>query len=954
MQVLLYLLAAVVFMGQKAPAPKQETRATGPGFERLAQAEQLKKAGRLSQAAHKALEAGDLFRQAADWEAWARCYDEAYQCAVAADSADLYRDLAGRFRQAAAVVTKEPGAQPGAKALIWGKMGYLHHRLGEYDLALDCYEHTFPYAEAGPDTAFLMRIYGSAAILYWAQGDDYRALNYHEKALALATAQRDTALMAAITTNLGNVWRTAEPAKAAAAYRQALALDPDNPETLMLLSKAYLEIDKDFGNALQSARASLRAATDDYARADALHQLGRVAFERRQYAEALGYYRRALVFAENSYGAGHPEHAKIHAFIAHALAAGPDAGSALTAYNQTMQELLPLFSPADPHQNPTEAEITATSLWIQEALLGKARVYERLYRQTDRTADLEQALACAEQALAFLHNLKLRYGDDRSKFAMNAQVQNACATALHAALTLHRRTGARAYALRAFAISEQTKGVVLAEALYKREIKQVAGVPPALLEQEREWHEQIAYFESKMTGSEANRWKDSLFYARRGRETLERQLAENYPAYSQALLGYRSTVAADSVRQALPANAALIEYFLSDSVLYTFLLSKDTFWVQEKALPADFAGALSAFRRAAGDWQYTADSSAAASRVLLDSGSRLYEWLLAAPLAVAAQPRLFIVPDGPLHYLPFDLLLTRPYAGQWIDRDVPFLLKEKSVSYRFSCKPNPARRASGGWGGFGTEYDERTLSAIDPPGYPAGQPGALALRNNGRLPYAPGEIRAISAILGGAFWLNEQATRANFLQNAEKYGVLHLAMHGFVDEQNPLRSRLLFSKSAAGEDPFVYASDLYTLQLTAGLAVLSACQSGAGAWKRGEGVMSLARAFAFAGCPSMVMSLWNVSDRSTSELMVTFYQQLKAGKSKDEALQAAKLRYLETVSPEYAKPVYWAGFVPVGEMEALPESYFSDGGWGWKEVAAWGLFSVLVLWCLRVFRRGVF
>jgi len=200
---------------------------------------------------------------------------------------------------------------------------------------------------------------------------------------------------------------------------------------------------------------------------------------------------------------------------------------------------------------------------------------------------------------------------------------------------------------------------------------------------------------------------------------------------------------------------------------------------------------------------------------------------------------------------------------------------------------------------------------------------------------------AIAGVLGGSFWLNRDATRGNFLKNAERYGILHLAMHGIVDERNPLRSRLLFSSSVAGDDPFVYASDLYNLQLQAGLSVLSACRSGTGTWKKGEGVLSLARAFAFAGCPSMVMSLWNVSDQSTSELMVSFYKQLKAGATKDEALRSAKLSYLNTVSPEYAKPIYWAAFVPIGEMDSLPDTYFSNGNG--RAFLLWGAVILVLL-----------
>ena len=86
--------------------------------------------------------------------------------------------------------------------------------------------------------------------------------------------------------------------------------------------------------------------------------------------------------------------------------------------------------------------------------------------------------------------------------------------------------------------------------------------------------------------------------------------------------------------------------------------------------------------------------------------------------------------------------------------------------------------------------------------------------------------------------------------------------------------------------------------------------------------MSLARAFSFAGCPSVVMSLWSISDQSTSELMTTFYKNLKDGQPKDIALQQAKLAYLGSASAEYTKPIFWGGFVGIGDMGALA---FSGG-----------------------------
>jgi CHAT domain-containing protein len=288
-----------------------------------------------------------------------------------------------------------------------------------------------------------------------------------------------------------------------------------------------------------------------------------------------------------------------------------------------------------------------------------------------------------------------------------------------------------------------------------------------------------------------------------------------------------------------------------------------------------------------------------------------------------------------------ELLLTQPYAGQWIDRDVPFLIKDRAVSYRFSSRIQTTRNnePTEGWGGFGLEYDDRLLTSVNTH---SGSDKDPVRSNLNHLPFAGGEIKAVAGILDGSFWLDQDATRENFLKNAERYGILHLAMHGLVDERNPLHSRLLFSSSVVGDDPFVYASDLYNMQLHAGLSVLSACRSGAGAWKKGEGVLSLSRAFAFAGCPSMVMSLWSVSDQSTSDLMVGFYQQLKAGSTKDEALRSAKLSYLQKVSPEYAKPIYWAAFVPIGEMDSMSDRYFGSSKNKLAQWLIWGCCLALL------------
>ncbi len=951
-----FLLSTLILMGQQTPKSDSPTQAISLGIGVLEQATNLKKTGRYREGAQKSIEAAKIFYSDGDWDTWGDSYEEAYQCALLCDSLPLYKWMLSQFNlvDGDALISKNSPIHPHSKAVILGRIAFLNHIIGNYELAANYYDKSLPYAEQGADTLQLMRYYDSAASLFWLLGDDYKALRYDEKALSLASLKKDTARLAIYTINFGNIWRSIDPRRSVSIYLRAIELMPDYAEAHTLLSKAYLEGEKNLPEAWKSAQQGLKLAEADEEKSDALHQLGRVSFEQKKHEQALNYYDQALPFAEKGYGKHHPECTKIYVFKGHALRAQNKYMAALAAYNQTLQDLLPLFVPASPGQNPTEAECTATSLWILEALQGKAQCYQAQYNQTQDIENLRQSLECSELGLTYLNKIKLRYGDDESKFSLNNYYFGSLEAALHTAFQLRQQTGEVQYAQRAFSLSEQTKAVVLAESLFKKDMKGLLGVPEALLEKERTAHANIARLELKLSQadnpSDQALAKDSLFTATRAKEDLEQQILQNYPAYSDAIFGYRAAISPDTVRQQLEDDTALLEYFLGDSSIYVFLISKEGFWAEEQALPPHFDQTLSQFLHSVNNWKFATDSAAQAEAVFKENGHALYQILLEKALAQTSAKRLFIVPDGKLSLVPFDLLLTQKYDGHWVDREVPLLIKTHAVSYRFSARKQPSspHKATKGWGGFGLEYDDETLSAIE---QPKDNNSGLALRNFGKLPFADDEIMAISNLLGGAFWLNKDATRDNFLENAGNYGVLHLAMHGFVDEKNPLHSKLLFSRTAVDKDPFVYASDLYNLQLKAGLSVLSACQSGTGTWKRGEGMMSLARAFAFAGCPSVVMSLWNVSDESTADLMLGFYRNLKAGLPKDEALRAAKLKYLQQASPEYAKPIFWASFVPIGDMDAMPTDAFS-GGWSWVWWGVMGFGLLLLGWVFwRYFGR---
>lgn len=180
------------------------------------------------------------------------------------------------------------------------------------------------------------------------------------------------------------------------------------------------------------------------------------------------------------------------------------------------------------------------------------------------------------------------------------------------------------------------------------------------------------------------------------------------------------------------------------------------------------------------------------------------------------------------------------------------------------------------------------------------------------------EIKASASIWKGDFYIEKNATEENFKKLAGNAGIIHIASHTIIDDDEPMNSKLVFSPGADTlEDGLLHTYELYNMELHAQLACLSACNTGFGQLKSGEGVVSLAKGFFYAGVPNVMMSLWSVPDISTSEIMTYFYEELKNGAGKADALRNAKLKYLKTSDANTSDPYYWAAFTMIGDNEPL-------------------------------------
>ncbi|MBK7410835.1 MAG: CHAT domain-containing protein [Saprospirales bacterium] len=307
------------------------------------------------------------------------------------------------------------------------------------------------------------------------------------------------------------------------------------------------------------------------------------------------------------------------------------------------------------------------------------------------------------------------------------------------------------------------------------------------------------------------------------------------------------------------------------------------------------------------------------------NGQKLFGLLLPDWEAMPGPSSLVVIPDGKLDYLPFHLLLTDASSpGNF--RDLPYLLKSCPVRYQFSSsllmQPyKPMKKATVDYAGFAPVYQGTELIAScsrEDSSRMAVLYPEIARDGLSKLEYNQPEVAEAATIWKSEGYKGMAATEHTFKEVGTKARILHLAMHALTNDREPLLSQLLFSgEEGEEEDGKLHNYELQNLSLSADLTVLSACNTGAGQLRRGEGVMSVSRAFRLAGCPNIVMSLWQANDHSTQEVVTRFFQDLKEGQGKATALQEASLHFLKTANERYTHPFYWGNMLLIGDEEPV-------------------------------------
>ena len=517
-----------------------------------------------------------------------------------------------------------------------------------------------------------------------------------------------------------------------------------------------------------------------------------------------------------------------------------------------------------------------------------------------------------------------------SKMATTGYLRRIYERAIDAALQMSQRAGQERYQNEAFRLAEKVRALVLLEGARESEALQFGGLPDSLRARERSLRLDIAYLDSLLASKDGQvaTDPDSISRALLGRlfdfkneyVALKRRLERDYPTYYRFKYDW-SEQDVPALQRQLAGDEAIVEYFTGDSSIFVFCIQKNAFTARKvkRDFPLDqwvaqLRTGLTAFNTDQGTMFAKYDSLAA---LYAGAAQQLYQKLV-APLPADLPERLVIVPDMVLSALPFEVLLTEtPRTPATAFQELPYLLRRHEINYAYSStylsearSRQTHRSSSANFYGFAPQYtgDTSLLQSL------FGHVDEMR-KNLAPLPYSGEEVFRAAKIMNGQAFVGAAASRSKFYEVAPNARILHLATHGQANDRVGNYCFLAFLEQAGTSgNEVLYANDIYNLHLNADLVVLSACETGLGELQGGEGVLSLARAFAYAGARGVVTSLWGVSDAHTKDLMLGFYRHLKKGERASAALRQAKLDVLKEKKGQHASPFYWAGFVGIGDL----------------------------------------
>lgn len=849
--------------------------------------------------------------------------------------------------------------------MVYSTISIIYTQKNEYDLALNYYLKELQiYQEHTSNNPYdLARNYNNIGIVYHDKNEFDLALEYLFKAGQIYEEifGEKHAAVASNHNNIGGVYFDKNNFYLAAQYfLKSLQIAKEIfGEEHMNVSGTYSNLGllyaakKDYNKALEYYFKSLQIRNEILGKkhtdvATCYNNIGLVYRDKNEYNSALEYYFKALQIDKEIFGEKHTDVACSYNNIGNVYEVKNEYNLALKYYQKAIASSLRNFN--DTIDVYAITTITGSLNWneLLIALQSKAEIlanHNEDLTGLENQSGLELALRHYQACDTLINLARQDIVTKSDKIALGERATNVYEGAIDVCCKLMEQGDKKnidKYKNLAFYFSEKNKSSVLLEALAGSEAQKFAGIPDTLLQKEHNLQIDMALYKRLLAeqpdSAKEIMFNDKLFNANREYDALIKTFENEFPEYFELKYNQKPAMAND-IQKILDNKTAMLSYFTGDSTISIFTITKDN--VDFKMIPINknLADIINEYRYGL---IYT-NSTRFAEEYKIHAYN-LYKQLI--PENINQQIKnLIIIPDAELSMIPFETMLTENTKNEeW--KELPYLIKKYNISYSYSANlfyktfpKTPATKVEttelNDWLAFAPVFDDsetagltlrtrellrsfdsamndtlETRGRLVDGGYISSLPGTESEVKSIFKEFEGKDKKALVQIKKNA---NEDFIKEGGLQN---YRYIHFATHGFVNTEKPELSGIFLAQdSTLNEDGILYQGEIYNLDLNADLTVLSACETGLGQIKKGEGLIGLTRALLYAGSKNIIVSLWKVADESTSELMINFYKNfLEENKTKvefSEALRQSKIAMIE--EGEFAHPFYWSPFILIGK-----------------------------------------
>lgn len=782
--------------------------------------------------------------------------------------------------------------KPTAEINLQILLGSIYVKQGHYSQAQDKFltaQKIYTQFKTSVTEKLLARIYNNLASLKFQQHAILEALAYYQKIATLRQALHNEHHFSLHTTytNIGNCYYQLGNFKKALKYHY---------KTLKILQKTYQgahpsiasshnyiggtfqhleEVDSAYKHLYQSVTIYQKLFGKKHLKTiPPLWRLAKLHRQQKVYQKSENTLQKIIHLQEKHFGKKHPDLAKMYLDMAYLFLAQKAYQKANYYVQKAYQANLLKEHPLD-------------------KLLMLGIIEHQLHISLH--LDIEQQekaffLLNKIQAIVALTQTNMSYLTDKQNLVQ--QLRNVCERGIELCYKLYQQNPKSIYLDRAFELMEYNKAVLLSiqikqeywqnslihqDKSYQKQEKALANI--YLLEQQWKKAEQA------QDSTLATKLQQDLFTAH-----------HNYESYTDTIhqpLKYHRPIDLANLQNQLNAEQSIVNYFYGDHYIYILNIQAKKVALQQVGLA--FKKDIEQFSKYLLTLEDSKLKLANSCQQFDQAAFALYQTLLPKP----SSKELLIIPDGQLSYIPFETLTTQfvPKAKGY--HQLNYALYKHIISYAYSATSYYYQQY---------KHQNQTNSQIL---------GFAPSYQHNHLKANIQEVEFLEKEFAGDYYYHEKASKTKFKAQSNYFGVLHLASHGYADNHELQQAKLFFSsKNTDSLSAILYPHEIVQLPLKADFVVLSACQTAIGYWQKGEGIMSLARDFMYAGVPSILTTLWKVNDQSSSQIIQDFYQELQQD-SKHKALQFAKQNYLEQASAFGAHPYFWSGYILVGNTNRL-------------------------------------